>query len=381
MKIFLALLYTLLSFFVSPVRAAECDGISAIDEKITCYKKVLGTLDDTGKTLSSQIASFNAQINLTTLKISQTEDKIGLLSGRIVQLEGSLDSLSNAFSQRAVETYKLARVGDPLLMIISSEDLTEAVSRFFYLKKIQEADRDLLQRLQGAQNTYKGEKLDQEELQIQLEQQQATLNTQKLAKKALLDQTKNDEKKYQSLLAEAKAQLAALRRYVSSQGGATILSNQTKCDSWGCYYNQRDSSWGNIGLGGSSYSVANYGCLVSSVSMIASHNGKNINPGDIAVLSNAFLPGTGLLYHGFWVNEMRVTLSYASASILDSELSAGRPVIAGLFSGPDHFIVILKKEGDRYVMHDPFMENGGNRYLDEEYSVSDISSLRLVSFN
>ena len=216
MKIFLAFIYTLFSFFVSPVRAAECDGISAVDEKITCYQKVLGTLGDTGKTLSSQIASFNAQINLTTLKISQTEDKIGLLSGRIVQLEGSLDSLSNAFSQRAVETYKLAKVSDPLLMIVSSEDLTEAVSRFFYLKKIQEADRELLQRLQGAQNTYKGEKLDQEELQIQLEEQQSTLNTQKLAKKALLDQTKNDEKKYQSLLSQAQAEKAAIERALVS---------------------------------------------------------------------------------------------------------------------------------------------------------------------
>lgn len=380
MKIFLTVVYFLLLNFVSPVMAQDkCEGKS-LQEKIQCYSEVVDDLGSQAKTLSGQIAAFDAQINLTSSKIADTEEKITLLSGRIDQLEGSLNSLSNAFSQRAVETYKMARVGDPVLMIISSENLSEAVSRFFYLKKIQEADRDLLQRLQGAQDTYKGEKFDQEELQEELEGQQNLLASQKSAKKALLDQTKNDEKKYQALLSEARTQLAALRRYVNSQGGATILENQTKCNSWGCYYNQRDSKWGNIGLGGSSYSVAGYGCLVSSVSMIASHNGKGINPGDIAVLPDAFVPGTGYLYHDFTVNGIHVTLSKASSSILDSELSAGRPVIAGLFSGPDHFIVILRKEGDRYIMHDPFMENGANKYFDEEYNVSDITSLRLVSF-
>jgi len=76
-------------------------------------------------------------------------------------------------------------------------------------------------------------------------------------------------------LTQAKNQLAAMRRFVTGQGGASILQNQTKCDSWGCYYNQRDSQWGNIGIGGSSYSMAEYGCLISSIAMVASHYGKN----------------------------------------------------------------------------------------------------------
>jgi len=170
-------------------------------------------------------------------------------------------------------------------------------------------------------------------------------------------------------------------RFVSSQGGASILSNQTKCDSWGCYFNQRDGLWGNIGMGGSQYSVAAYGCLITSISMVSSHQGKNIKPGDIAVLANAFVPGTGYVYHSFSVNGVSVSLTTASKSILDSELAAGRPVIAGLFSGPDHFIVILKKEGDKYIMHDPFLENGASRPLTDKYNVSDITSLRLVQFN
>lgn len=194
------------------VSAQVCTDISNLNDRISCYEKELDRLGAQSKTLSNQIAQFDAQIKLTTLKISQTEEKIALLGGRIDQLEGSLTALSRAFGERAVETYKMARVGDPFLILISAPDLNGAVSRFHYLQRIQEADRDLLARLQSAQTTYKEEKLDQETLQKELEKQKAALDSQKKAKNALLTQTKNDEKLYQQLLAQALAEKAAIER-------------------------------------------------------------------------------------------------------------------------------------------------------------------------
>ena len=152
-------------------------------------------------------------------------------------------------------------------------------------------------RLQSAQTIYQGQKNEQQELQKELQVQKDTLDSQKRAKASLLEVTHNDERRFQQLLSQARSQLAALRRFVTSQGGATILSNQTKCDNWGCYYNQRDSQWGTIGIGGSSYSVAEYGCLISSIAMLATHSGKNMTPADIAVNPNYFVPGTGYIYH------------------------------------------------------------------------------------
>ena len=235
-------------------------------------------------------------------------------------------------------------------------------------------------RLQEAQDVYEEEKDDQESLHAQLEQQGKVLGAQKTAKANLLTVTQNDEKHYQSLLAQAIAQKNAFLRFISGQGGASILENQTVCDGWGCYYNQRDSQWGNNFLGLSGLSVASYGCLVTSVSMIASHQGINIKPSDIASNPSAFFGDTAYMLHSYSVNGVSVATQWASKSLLDGELAAGRPVIAGLYGGPDHFIVILRKEGDQYIMHDPFLENGGNRPLTDRYNVSDISSLRLVSF-
>ncbi len=370
----------------SLVSAAECDDIPTDNpdntrKKIECLSSKVSQLGTQANTLKNQIAQFDYQIKLTNLKIIQTQAQINLLGGRIDQLALSLDELSKAFSSRAVETYKLSRFESNFSFVLAAADVNDATNRFHYLKKIEEEDRSLLTRLRNAQTTYQDQKVDQETLQQQLKDQQAQVNKQKVAKNNLLTATRNDEAKYQSLLSQAKAQLAAFNRFVSSQGGASILSNQTKCSSWGCYYNQRDSSWGNMAMGGSSYSMASYGCLVTSVSMLASHYGKNIKPNDIAANSEAFVPSTGYLYHDFTVNGIKVTVNSASKSLMDTELAAGRPVIAGLYSGPDHFVVILRKDGDKYIMHDPFMENGSERPLTDGYNVSDITSLRLISFN
>lgn len=382
MKLLIAILF---SFFLAPsiVFAVSCgdscgnyESCQSVAEE--CSSQIT-RLQSQANTLSNQIAQFDAQIKLTTIKIKQTEDKIALLTGRIDQLEVSLDALTKAFTSRAVETYKLSRSGSGIIYFLTSPDLKEAVSRFHYLQMIQEADGSLLERLTNAQTDYKTEKTSQEELQAQLDRQKANLNSQKTAKASLLTATKNDERRYQQLLSQVKARLAAFSSFAARQGGATILSNQTKCDEWGCYYSQRDSIWGNIFLGGTGYLMKDSGCFITSVAMLASHSRKDVKPGDIAQLP-ATVTSVGDLKWSFSVNGVGVSIVSTSKNELDQKLSSG-PVIAGLYGGPDHFIVILRKEGDSYIMHDPFLENGNNRNLTDKYNVSDITSLRLVQFN
>ncbi|MFI5240821.1 MAG: murein hydrolase activator EnvC family protein, partial [Microgenomates group bacterium] len=200
----------LLIFFVSRVDAQSCTDIANASERIGCLEGQISKLQVQSKSLSNQIAQFDAQIKLTTFKISQAEEKIELLGGRIDQLEDSLTSLETAFSSRARETYKMARFENNFFFIFAADDVSEAVSRFHYLEKVQEADSDLFNRLQNAQTTYKGEKTDQENLQTELLEQKTILDKQKKEKANLLSVTKNDEKKYQQLLSIAKAELAVV---------------------------------------------------------------------------------------------------------------------------------------------------------------------------
>lgn len=391
---FFLLLLSAIGFFllVTVVKAqTSCDSTCNPDDpnyticltnlQNLCRTKVT-ELNNQANTLSNQIAQFNAQIKLTSLKISQTQAQISLLGGRIDQLGQSLNSLTEAFSSRAVETYKLSRFENNFFFILSAVDISDAVSRFHYLQKIQEEDRNLLQKLQEAQTTYQGQKVDQETLQAQLKSQQANLNTQKTAKNNLLLVTKDDEAKYQNLLAQANAQLAKFKNFAASHGGSSILENQTKCnEGWsGCYYNQRDSLWGNMFLGGTSYLMKDSGCFVTSVAMLASHYGKNIKPNDIAALPAIFTNQGDLKWTPFNINGVNVSIGDDSGGKLDQYLASG-PIIVGI-NGDSHFIVILRKEGDNYIMNDPFLQDGYNKPLSAGgYSSANITSLRIVSFN
>lgn len=194
------------------------DKLNQLNQQIAEYQKQIQILQGQANTLSNQIKQFDTQIKLTEAQISQTQETITLLGGRIDQLEISLDGLTKAFSSRAVETYKLARFGDNFAFVVGSKDLSEAVTRQHYLKLIQESDRDLMSRLQKAQNSYKAQKTESEELQKKLEDQKKVLDTQKKAKASLLTATKNDEKKYQQLLAQAKAEYEAIQAIVAGKG-------------------------------------------------------------------------------------------------------------------------------------------------------------------
>lgn len=198
------------------VGAQTCTNEQECGDLIKQYTEQISKLQGQANTLKNQIAQFDAQVKLTTLKIKDAEDKITLLGGRIDQLEVSLDNLTKAFSSRAVETYKLSKFENNFAFIMSADDVNDAVNRFHYLSKIQEEDRSLLSRLTEAQTSYKGEKIDQEKLQAELTKQKANLNSQKIAKNSLLSATKNDEKKYQALLAQALAVKAAIERALIS---------------------------------------------------------------------------------------------------------------------------------------------------------------------
>lgn len=200
---------------------SEEDRLSSLNRQIEEYQKQIQNLQTQANTLTNQIAQFDAQIKLTELKIDQTQGEILLLTGRIDELEVSLSSLAEAFKSRVVETYKMSRLGEPIVIILTSSDLTQAVSRYDYMKRIQEADRMLLVRLQSTQNTYKVQKESMETLKTKLDGQKQDLDGQKKAKANLLSVTRSDEKKYQELLSATRAELEAIQAIIAGRGDET----------------------------------------------------------------------------------------------------------------------------------------------------------------
>lgn len=392
-KIFSLILFFLSIYIAlikpSPAFAVSCsdtcnDESSCRDVINECTKQIT-TLQGQANTLKNQIAQFDTQIKLTTVKIAQTQEQINMLGGRITQLGDSLDSLKTAFNSRAVETYKMSKFENSFYFMLSANDIGDAFSRFHYLQKIQEEDRNLLIRLQEAQTTYQGQKADQEALQKQLKTQQTNLNAQKAAKNNLLAATRNDESKYQQLLSQAKSQLAALSSFASARGGG-IISHQDLSDSWGKYYNQRDSNWGNTLIGMSSYPVWNVGCLLTSYAMVVTHYGGSATPNDVATNDSYFFSNTALFNSpGPSANGHSPTvMNKPSLSTLRDKLNSGSVIIAGISSNSgasysDHWIVLRSVDGDTFKINDPWYEGAMNVSLNDHYSGWTIVSVRIYN--
>jgi hypothetical protein len=256
---------------------------------------------------------------------------------------------------------------------------------------VQAQDASLLLQLKATQNNFserkslrEDKKKQQEQAQQDLEVQTEQLVSQKRQKDALLAQTKNSEDNYKQLLEDARRQTAAFQKFVTDLGGATVLSNQTFCNDWGCYYNQRDSQWSNHAIGSSSQSIANVGCLVTSVAMVLTHYGKSATPADVASVLEAFVPGTAYMYFQPWsvkggtVYRTRIGISTGN---IDGQLSNGHPVVVGIGYGPSHFIVLKSGSNGNYIMNDPFLENGHDVSFSSKYSYSSISEVDSVSIN
>ena len=387
---------------IQPVSAAVCGDTVPTDEGelknyvADCSTK-LKSLSGQKATLAQALGVLTTQINLTQAKIaeqttqlSKLEVEITDLSGKIQSLDYSLTDLTKLFVARVKYSY-INATNFPISLLLQFSGLSDFAKSVQYVNAVRDRDQSLLLSLEKSRLDFDQQKTIKEKKQAEIEavkknldKEKAALATQVAAKNKLLADTKNDEARFQSLLSAAQAQLAAFRRFASNQGGASIVSNQTKCDSWGCYYNQRDSAWGNQTIGLSGETMKEVGCLVTSMAMVASHYGKSIKPGDIAASSSPFWSNTAFMNQGSWsaagVTMTRTRIG-SSTSKIDEELAAGRPVVVGIYGGPDHFLVITKKEGDDYIMNDPFPENGGGIKFTSKYPLSAISAVDRVTVN
>lgn len=200
-------------------------------KEITEVEKQLAQTQAQEKTLKTQLAYIDAQNKLTQLKIDATEfqikklDKeINDLSGRIERLSLSVDAISEVLLERIVKTYKYSNTST-MDLIFSSHGITDLLERLKYIQVAQANDKKVLYQLQATKTTYNDQKTDretrqeeQERLKLDLEKYTVQLSEQKKAKEEILRITKNDEKKFQDLLAKLRADTDSIARALAGAG-------------------------------------------------------------------------------------------------------------------------------------------------------------------
>lgn len=345
-----------------------------IQKKIEEYQNKLKEIQQQKNTLASQIQYMDTQIYLTQLKMIETEEKIDktqkeieTLGERIDNLDESLTFLTKTMLKKVVESYK-KRLVSFLDYLLNENQISYLLARIKYLKTSRDNTQKLIIQVQKTKLNFEEQKQLREEKIIQLdqlkktlEQQKQELAYQKSAKQKLLADTQNDENIYQELLARAQRQLAAFKSFVQTSGAASpIAANGLGTGSDGNYFSQRDERWAYKTIGYSQENILNVGCLITSVAMSLKKKGVDTNPLIIASNPDYFEANTAYMKYRWnigWPNGLR---GYQiSTSQVDDELNQGNYVIVGINYGAcryglsDHFVVLTKKEGGDYKMHDP----------------------------
>ena len=236
---------------ISAVSLEECEKEDIPSDKISdCIEVLSNKVTDLGeqkKTLASQIAQFDNQIQITQLKIPEAqatidklEKEIGVLGFRIGYITDSVERLETLLKQRIVATYQQGFVSN-LELLLTSRDFSDLVLRVQYLRQVQENDRKILASLQETKSNYANQKDEREEKQAAIEENKekllglkASLDQQKLEKQKFLEVTKNDEARFQRLLAQALAEKKAISAVFSealsrlnSGEGESVSEGQT----------------------------------------------------------------------------------------------------------------------------------------------------------
>ncbi len=209
------------------------DQLNTKQEEIKKLEAQLTTTQNQEKTLSSQLAIIDGQTKVTELKIEEANLKIAKLereitdlSRRIDRISTSVDTLSEILLSRIVQTYKHSSV-TTIDLLFSSHGFSDLLERLKYIQVAQANDKKVLYELQATKAAYKDQKQDKETRQAQaekltkeLEAYKNQLAEQRKAKDELLRVTRNDEARFQSLIAQLRAELASITQAISNIGPA-----------------------------------------------------------------------------------------------------------------------------------------------------------------
>lgn len=358
-----------------------------IENKIKEYQQKLADIRQQKNTLSSQIQEMDTQISLTGLtiqrseqKIIETQSEIDKLGSRIDNLDSSLNVLSKLLLRQIAKSYKTRSVS-LVELLFETKDMNDLANKVKYLRTSQNNNQKLLIQVQEAKLSYEEQKVIREQKKQELDQLVISLNNQKVElknqqaqKQKLLIDTNNDEATYQSLLSQAQAQLKGFKSFVQSSGASSVIAaNAFGNGSDGSYFSQRDARWAHQTIGYSSENILDVGCLLSSIAMFGKKNGQDVSPANIAADASRFWANTAWMDYP-WPGVAGKTYRSLSTSDIEGELASGNYVIAGISysgncwgkSGGDHYVLLIKKDGDTYTMHDPVQ--GPDKKFSDYYS-------------
>lgn len=337
--------------------------------------------------INAQIADTQKSINQTQSTIDATQAKIDDLKIQITAQEAKITKEKTDLSSLISEWYMKGGDQGLVMQIISNSSLSDIITMNQYYSSVKDQIattitniKALKQQLENDKATQDKQLADLNSLQSDQQNQKKSLQNSQWVQYRLLNDTNNMISELQTEQSTLQKKVAAIQAQINALSSTAAWGTQivsANDSSW--YYTQSGNS---TYLGGSPYTVAQYGCLITSIAMIATYYGQHVTPSDIANNDGNF-DNEGYLQVStpYPVSDIVVGSSQAvNWSVVNSEIDQDRPVIVSIYlpsvgavnsDGSSHFIVIKGHSGDTYLMHDPVAGQRG-------YNLNQVRSMKLV---
>jgi len=231
----IVVIFLLLLFTVKPVFAVDTD---ELQKKADEYSAQIARLETEKNTLSQQIKIMDSQIVLNQIKINQTENQITKLEGEIRvlsedigKLDLNLNQLTSVFIEQINQNYRIQKQGPPIANFLFNK-FNSFWEQRKYMLTIQKKSQETIIGMETVRTTKDIQKNEKETKQRELEElktnlaaQKSNLDKQKASKNTLLEVTKNSESKYQQMLDQVRAELAAIEGILAGNGEETMVGS------------------------------------------------------------------------------------------------------------------------------------------------------------
>ncbi len=378
--------------FLVPYSSARADDnnekLESLEQKAQNYKRMIDLKQQQQMSLQNQLGlmdiqveSFQNDIEMTKREIERNGLEIKEIQRDLDRKEKELNRTKNNLSEMIRLYYQIDQeLG--LEFVSGDKALSAILNQSEYIDQTSQKVDELLSalkvkksELEQRQNEHKQKNEELITRKEDLSEKILYVGNEKLSKNILLEKTRGQEDKYHELLARVEKQKQELIDLDSLSGETRqtlnkILANAPKPSSglaskkW--YYAQDDDRWAYKRIGLSSSLMKDYGCAVTSLSMVFTHYNNKISPGKLS--SQPIFYRDLIVWPKHW-KSLKLNSSTAHGNIdwkkVKKEIKKERPVIIFVRArgGKGHYVVIhgRDKKG-HYVVHDPLF--GPNLYLE-----------------
>lgn len=181
------------------------------------------------KNLKAEIAKQKGEIEKVENQITESKVVINQIDEQIKKNEVQIAEIKKQIGVIVVEIQKQERIS-PILTVLTSNSLEEAMGKMYNLSSLQTQAKTLSDKIETTQLELDRNKTMQIDIQTQLEATKNLLNSRKANLSSLMEQTKEDQGKYEELLKQLDEQKKEFEKKQNEIGGEYLAEVKRAVD-------------------------------------------------------------------------------------------------------------------------------------------------------